>query len=154
MKRFRFDKPLVESLYPPQDTNVLWVDVNEKSGKIESLKQYNTATKLWETQLYGSIVDLFKPGFIKNNFILPVLEINLKEIVNQCNTFISNLTDFETDDADGYLFVSSIKIPKDVKTCLETYGSTMLKDNSGQWYIGSSDPNMVENSKYKLKILY
>lgn len=149
MKRFKFDKPLVESPYPPSNTNVLWVDVDEKSGKIASIKQYNTTTNLWETQLDDSIVDLFKPGFIKNNFILPVLEINLKEIVNECNAFINNLTDLETDDTDGYLFVSSIKIPENIKTCLETYGSIILKDISGQWYVGSSDPNMVENSKYK-----
>lgn len=41
MKRFNFNnKPLVESPYPPQDTNVLWVDVDESTGKVASVKKF------------------------------------------------------------------------------------------------------------------
>lgn len=40
MRRFRFDKPLVESPYPPQDINVLWVDINESTGKVANIKKF------------------------------------------------------------------------------------------------------------------
>lgn len=40
MKRFRFDKPLVESPYPPSNTNVLWVDVDESTGKTLWIKEF------------------------------------------------------------------------------------------------------------------
>ena len=40
MKRFNFNKPLVESPYPPQNTNVLWVDVDESTGKTLWIKEF------------------------------------------------------------------------------------------------------------------
>lgn len=40
MKRFSFNKPIVESLYPPQNTNVLWVDVDESTGKTLWIKEF------------------------------------------------------------------------------------------------------------------
>lgn len=40
MKRFNFNKPLVESPYPPQDTNVLWVDVEESTGKVQTISEF------------------------------------------------------------------------------------------------------------------
>lgn len=40
MKRFKFDKPLVESPYPPESKNVLWVDINESTGSIISIKEF------------------------------------------------------------------------------------------------------------------
>ena len=41
MRRFKFNKPLVESPYPPKSTNVLWVDINEVTGSLTSIKEYN-----------------------------------------------------------------------------------------------------------------
>lgn len=40
MRRFKFDKPLVESAYPPESKNVLWVDINESTGSIISIKEF------------------------------------------------------------------------------------------------------------------
>jgi hypothetical protein len=40
MRRFNFNKPMVESKYPPKDTNVLWVDVNESTGKVANIKKF------------------------------------------------------------------------------------------------------------------
>lgn len=40
MRRFNFNKPMVESPYPPQDINVLWVDVNESTGKVNNIKEF------------------------------------------------------------------------------------------------------------------
>lgn len=40
MKKFKFSKPLIESPYPPQDTNVLWVDIKESTGKISTIKKF------------------------------------------------------------------------------------------------------------------
>ena len=40
MKRFQFNKPMVESPYPPKDTNVLWVDINESTGKVANIKKF------------------------------------------------------------------------------------------------------------------
>lgn len=41
MKRFRFDKPLVESKYQPSRTDVYWVDINESTGKISTIKKFS-----------------------------------------------------------------------------------------------------------------
>ena len=40
MKRFKFNKPLVESPYPPSNTNVLWVDIDENTGKTLWIKEF------------------------------------------------------------------------------------------------------------------
>lgn len=40
MRRFKFKKPFVESPYPPKSKNVLWVDVNESTGKISTIRQF------------------------------------------------------------------------------------------------------------------
>lgn len=39
MKRFKFNKPLVESPNPPQTRDVMWVDVDEITGEIKSIKE-------------------------------------------------------------------------------------------------------------------
>lgn len=39
MKRFKFNKLLVESPNPPQTRDVLWVDVDEITGEIKSIKE-------------------------------------------------------------------------------------------------------------------
>lgn len=40
MKRFNFNKPMVESPTPPLNTDVLWVDVDESTGKVASVKKF------------------------------------------------------------------------------------------------------------------
>lgn len=40
MRRFKFNKPIVESAYPPESKNVLWVDINESTGSIISIKEF------------------------------------------------------------------------------------------------------------------
>ena len=40
MRRFKFDRPLVESKNPPKNPNVLWVDVNESTGKVANIKKF------------------------------------------------------------------------------------------------------------------
>lgn len=41
MKRFKFDKPLVESKYQPSRTDVYWVDIDESTGKVLSIKEFS-----------------------------------------------------------------------------------------------------------------
>lgn len=74
MRRFRFQKPLVESPYPPKSTNVLWVDINEATGSLTSIKEYNNGK--WE-EIIGEVreageevtgIDL-NPNFPKPNEI-------------------------------------------------------------------------------------
>ena len=74
MRRFRFQKPLVESPYPPKSTNVLWVDINETTGSLTSIKEYNNGE--WK-EIIGEVreageevtgIDL-NPNFPKPNEI-------------------------------------------------------------------------------------
>lgn len=41
MKRFRFDKPLVKSKYQPSRTDVYWVDIDESTGDVLSIKEFS-----------------------------------------------------------------------------------------------------------------
>lgn len=74
MRRFKFDKPLVESAYPPESKNVLWVDINETTGSLTSIKEYNNGE--WK-EIIGEVreageevtgIDL-NPNFPKPNEI-------------------------------------------------------------------------------------
>lgn len=49
MKKFKFNKPLVESHTAPSDINTYWVDVDENTGKVSTVKEYNKGD--WETVL-------------------------------------------------------------------------------------------------------
>lgn len=40
MKRFNFNKPMVESPIPPTRTDVLWVDIDENTNKVKSIKEF------------------------------------------------------------------------------------------------------------------
>lgn len=40
MKKFKFNKPLVESHTAPQDINTYWVDVDESTEKVLNIKKY------------------------------------------------------------------------------------------------------------------
>jgi hypothetical protein len=51
MKKFKFNKPLVESHTAPKDINTYWVDVDENSGKVSTVREYNSNTKSWEESL-------------------------------------------------------------------------------------------------------
>lgn len=41
MKIFKFDKPLVESKYQPSRTDVYWVDIDESTGEVLSIKEFS-----------------------------------------------------------------------------------------------------------------
>ena len=45
MKRFNFNKPLVESPTPPLNTDVLWVNIDESTGEILSIKEFDNEWK-------------------------------------------------------------------------------------------------------------
>ena len=45
MKRFNFNKPMVESPTPPLNTDVLWVNIDENTGKVLSLKEFDNEWK-------------------------------------------------------------------------------------------------------------
>lgn len=42
---------LYESPYPPDNTNVLWVDKDKNTGDIRAIHRYNQSTKEWEPYL-------------------------------------------------------------------------------------------------------
>lgn len=50
MKRFNFNKPLVESSTPPLNPNVLWVDVDESIKTVKTIKE-KTNNGEWKTIL-------------------------------------------------------------------------------------------------------
>ena len=49
MKRFQFNKPMVESKYPPQSKDILWVDIEESTGELKTIKEFKNNN--WETIL-------------------------------------------------------------------------------------------------------
>lgn len=40
MKRFNFEKQIVESAVAPERTDVLWLDKEESTGKLSTLKEF------------------------------------------------------------------------------------------------------------------
>lgn len=40
---------LYESSTPPEDTNVLWVDIDEDTNKLKSIQQYNHSNEQWDS---------------------------------------------------------------------------------------------------------
>ena len=42
---------LYESSTPPEDTNVLWVDIDENTNKLKSIQQYNQSNGEWDSIL-------------------------------------------------------------------------------------------------------
>ena len=52
MKKFKLKKPLVESSIPPQNKNVFWVDVDEKTKELSSIKQFKDND--WQNVLSAS----------------------------------------------------------------------------------------------------
>lgn len=56
MRQFKFQKPIVESPYPPQSTNVLWVDIDEATGKIVYIKEFDQYR--WKSILFQDHVVL------------------------------------------------------------------------------------------------
>ena len=51
MRKIKLNKPLVESSTPPSSTNVYWIDIDENTGKVSTVKEYNSNTKSWEESL-------------------------------------------------------------------------------------------------------
>lgn len=45
---------LYESSTPPEDTNVLWVDIDENTNKLKSIQQYNQSNGKWDSILEAS----------------------------------------------------------------------------------------------------
>ena len=54
MRQYKFDKPLVESSTPPRSTDVYWVDVDETTGKLESIKEFSAGN--WTECSKNSII--------------------------------------------------------------------------------------------------
>lgn len=48
MKRFEFNKPILESSNPPSDINMLWIDIDENTKMVKWIKEYNKITQQWE----------------------------------------------------------------------------------------------------------
>lgn len=47
MRQYKFDKPLVESTYPPKSKDVYWIDIDEQTGKINSIKEYKSESAVY-----------------------------------------------------------------------------------------------------------
>lgn len=54
MRKIKLNKPLVESSTPPSSTNVYWVDIDESTGNVKSIKSFNTVTNSWESTMLSS----------------------------------------------------------------------------------------------------
>jgi hypothetical protein len=54
MRKVKLNKPLVESSTPPSSTNVYWVDIDESTGNVKSIKSFNTVTNSWESTMLSS----------------------------------------------------------------------------------------------------
>lgn len=73
MRKYKFDKPLIESATPPRDKNVYWVDIDENTNKPASIKEYKNGE--WETALGGESdgisVSIDLTDFLDTYFSLP-----------------------------------------------------------------------------------
>ena len=49
MRKIKLNKPLIESPIPPSSTNVYWVDIDEKTGKLKTIKEFQN--NKWTTVL-------------------------------------------------------------------------------------------------------
>lgn len=58
MRRLKLDR-VYESATKPEDTNVLWADVDESTGKLRAIHKFNHGKGEWEPYLVG--VDYIKP---------------------------------------------------------------------------------------------
>lgn len=76
MKRFKLNKPMVESPTPPNDPNVYWVDVDENNGEITSIKTFNQNSGNWEAAMMSG--DLLKFNGITYNTDLNAIAIGTK----------------------------------------------------------------------------
>ena len=47
MRQYKFDKPLVESSTPPRSTDVYWIDVDEKTRELLTIKEFDKETNQW-----------------------------------------------------------------------------------------------------------
>ena len=52
-KRFNFNKPIVESPVAPTSKNVIWVDIEESTGKVLTLKEF--INNEWTTILTSGV---------------------------------------------------------------------------------------------------
>ena len=67
MEKFKFNKPLIESKLSPESTNVYWVDVDEHTKKIASIKEFKDGK--WVSVLgadSGSIQDFVETTVVEN----------------------------------------------------------------------------------------
>ena len=51
MRKIKIQRPLIESKYPPKDTRVLWADIDERTGRLASVKQFTNGE--WEETMGG-----------------------------------------------------------------------------------------------------
>lgn len=105
MRRFKFDKPLVESAYPPESKNVLWVDINESTGSIISIKEFKKGDWVGivsNQQLSDAGVDV-NPNFPEPNEIYyysesdyPFIDtyVNNGDFISDPELYVLNITNF------------------------------------------------------------
>lgn len=132
MKRFYFNKPLVESPYPPKDTNVLWVDINESTGKVANIKKFLRGewvdylifvpepeifngpanNEIWYTTVDGqpydfqSIIEQFEEeaSYVGPNVISNVFDSNKKLYIMTFDATITQLGPTNYATGEGLLF--------------------------------------------------
>lgn len=103
MRRFKFEKPLVESAYPPESKNVLWVDIHESTGSIISIKEFKNGD--WvdivsNQQLVDAGVDV-NPNFPEPNEIYyyseddyPLIDVFEIRGIGDPDLYILDITSF------------------------------------------------------------
>ena len=110
MRRFNFNKPMVESPYPPQDINVLWVDVDESTDKVISISEFKNGE--WKIILQKTTGGLYKVYVIRkkdiSNCTYNMVDLGLPSGLKWAdrNVGAENPEDFgsyfQWGDTDGY----------------------------------------------------
>lgn len=130
MKRFNFNKPLVESPTPPLNTDVLWVDIDESTGEVLSIKEFdnewkekiNTDKGIPDTHkiLYTTSTNTLKP--IMSDSLIGITYTNnqgvwlFKEPVTDLKNMIRNVSDITMLTIPGSVTtISSGQIPTSVQ---------------------------------------
>jgi len=115
MERFEFYKLMLESANPPTNKNMLWVDVDEATKKVKTVKEFENGN--WVTILNNDKVD-----------VSPVDEAIIVE-VNTMKTYsysVDSITEGQYDATRN--FKVTVKFP----TCTYTSPSTFTSIRDGK----------------------
>lgn len=88
MKRFKLNKPMVESPTPPTSQDVYWIDKDEQTGELVSIKSFNFNSGNWEETMVNLNNVILKFDGIRYNPDLNSVSVGLKTAATGEDQFV------------------------------------------------------------------